>query len=242
MNNDLEYMEKYLKYKSKYINLKNKIEQEGGLLTTWLPGNYIFVFKGKSIKDNSPFHTTITHIPFNGLDATTSNTGVKITEFLNNIENNEHVYYWSKTLTSKPNTKAYRINSKSTTTQKLTDKTFDICKSTKFNDYHILLKTPDYLDINDKIASNIKFDTKNYTTDIIKQFIEDTINKIETHENIPVTTIKEWLEMNNYSITKNTVDTVNDIDNFWYGMHIEVGVVSSHIKYFLRQSISKAIN
>ena len=30
MNNDLEYKKKYLKYKTKYINLKNYIKQEGG--------------------------------------------------------------------------------------------------------------------------------------------------------------------------------------------------------------------
>jgi len=41
---DLEYREKYLKYKTKYINLKNKIdEQDGGFTGT---GDYIFFFPG----------------------------------------------------------------------------------------------------------------------------------------------------------------------------------------------------
>ncbi len=49
---NLEYKKKYFKYKTKYINLKNEIEQDGGIKTTWPAGNYIIFFNGSSLQNN----------------------------------------------------------------------------------------------------------------------------------------------------------------------------------------------
>lgn len=220
---DLEYREKYLKYKAKYINLKNQMdEQEGGLKSTWALGNYIVFFDGSWIKDASTFHKNIASLAFGeGKNDIISNQIQNINEIVTNMNEGKNLWYWSK-----KNKQAFANSGFGSIVSEKAFRTS--CMLPTYNKYHIPLQSSTQVDVDMGLASAVNFKQ----SESLKPFIESTIKKIYSLDNESTKNACEFIKTKDKECKP--AESPDNNDKYFYGIHMDIGLVTSIMKYIVR--------
>ena len=244
---DLEYKEKYLKYKAKYINLKNAMDEQDGGKIDWL-GDYIIFFDNKDLKalekddkdgDKNNLYSVITYElnKVNSekieIDGITYNHKVyrniyrpvhfkKAFEILNN-----KLWYWTKpVLGNKIKNLFTKENSKENKNAIIKDApVLDNIKETAFT---LACTNKAYENFHTVKLSKKSLDPINgnyisdYTNkdDVIK-FITNNIKKIKELDN---EVLKNLVEATNKEADDKNICTLNEsnFSSIWYGCHVTV--------------------
>lgn len=257
---DLEYKEKYLKYKTKYINLKNEMgEQDGGLNAEGWAGDYI-IFLKQNNKDTEDINFTdeLDRLLGNDndnkyiYDNKKNKTKSSVVDFVKNKNKFiNKLWYWDQSFTQSvnklnpfmlkknkenpPNAVSVNkpIKKDSGLFDTVTKKAFKACQLDSYQDYHIVLPQYSYPDI-DSIVPN-HFDFKK--TDTVIEFIKQNIEAVKKADNIETNDANKekkktfMKSLESYNLTYTNNTSSSDI---WYGCHINVGPLNTNIKVIVK--------
>lgn len=209
------YAEKYLKYKNKYVELK----QTGGKLA-WTRGKYILFFDSKHITKDSKIKTMMDNMKGDTYKGPGINVNAK--DFDDILGDN--LWFWSISAANNLN----KVQKNILTEENLFNTT---CTGLKYDKYHLLHKTHNEIDmssisspLNDYINQD---NTIAFMTKVITELKKNEQKNLESFANSINSLYKEKISC--------IVNKTSSQPSQWYALVIDVGIMTTLVDLVIKR-------